>query len=66
MKGFKATCYLCRELGDNFKWILYGDDDTYFFVDAVMKNLQKLDPATPYFLTGKAGKISYELLPIGD
>ena len=30
----------------------YGDDDTFFFLDAVLDVLGGLDPAVPYFLTG--------------
>ena len=31
---------------------MYGDDDTFFFTDAVLKSLEGLDPEMPYFLTG--------------
>ena len=31
---------------------MYGDDDTFFFIDAVLKTVEKLDPEMPYFLTG--------------
>lgn len=41
-----------RELGDTFKWLFYGDDDTFFFVDAAANVLQGLDPDVPYFITG--------------
>ena len=41
-----------RALGDQFKWLLYGDDDTFFFIDAVLKTVENLDPEIPYFLTG--------------
>jgi hypothetical protein len=41
-----------RHFGDTYKWLLYGDDDTYFFLDAAMNVLQHLDPDLPYFLTG--------------
>ncbi|KAL3137758.1 hypothetical protein ABBQ38_005021 [Trebouxia sp. C0009 RCD-2024] len=36
---------------DNFKWMLYGDDDTVFFVDNVLDMLEDLDHNMPYFLT---------------
>ena len=32
--------------------MLYGDDDTFFFVDAAMNIVKGLDPDMPYFLTG--------------
>ena len=36
---------------DNFKWMLYGDDDTVFFIDNVLDMLEGLDHNMPYFLT---------------
>lgn len=36
---------------DNFRWILFGDDDTVFFVDNALKMLRHLDHKLPYFLT---------------
>ncbi|DBB16076.1 TPA: hypothetical protein ACH3X3_003441 [Trebouxia sp. C0006] len=35
----------------DYKWILYGDDDTFFFVDGVLELLQDFDPSLPYFIT---------------
>lgn len=43
---------MCRHYGETYKWLLYGDDDTFFFLDAAMNVLQHLDPDMPYFLTG--------------
>ncbi|KAK9807637.1 hypothetical protein WJX72_005062 [[Myrmecia] bisecta] len=40
-----------KHFGDTYKWLLYGDDDTIFFLDAVLKLVKGLDPNTPYFLT---------------
>ena len=40
-----------KELGDNFKWILYGDDDTVFFPDAALELASTMDPELPYFVT---------------
>lgn len=40
-----------RELGDSFKWLLYGDDDTVFFTDAVLNLASTLDPDLPYVVT---------------
>lgn len=39
----------------DFKWLLYGDDDTLFFMDAVANVVKNLDHNVPYFLTGKGG-----------
>ena len=36
---------------DNFKWMLFGDDDTVFLIDNVMHMLPHLDPEQPYFIT---------------
>lgn len=33
--------------------MLYGDDDTFFFMDAVANIVKDLDPDMPYFLTGE-------------
>ncbi|KAL3131943.1 hypothetical protein ABBQ38_007639 [Trebouxia sp. C0009 RCD-2024] len=37
--------------GDTYKWLLYGDDDTVWFMESVMKLLQDFDPDLPYFIT---------------
>ena len=36
---------------DSFKWMLYGDDDTVFFIDNALDMLEGLDHNMPYFLT---------------
>ena len=36
---------------DNYKWILFGEDDTVFFVENALKLLGHLDHELPYFLT---------------
>ena len=36
---------------DSYKWMLYGDDDTVFYVDNVMRMLEGLDDTMPYFIT---------------
>ncbi len=46
--------WVFRHFGESYKWLLYGDDDTFFFLDAAMQVLQHLDPEMPYFLTGEA------------
>lgn len=38
--------------GDSYKWLLYGDDDTVWFTESVMKLLENFDPDLPYFITG--------------
>ncbi len=43
-----------RHFGDTFKWLLYGDDDTLFFMEGIRKVAQGLDPDMPYALTGNA------------
>ena len=44
----------CRQYGNTYKWLFYGDDDTVFFLDAAVNVLQHLDPDLPFFLTGEA------------
>ena len=42
---------LLQTLGDTYKWMLYGDDDTLFFVDTVLDLLQPFDPELPYAIS---------------
>lgn len=41
--------------GGGYKWLLYGDDDTYFFLDSVRELLRDYDPDLPYVVTGAGG-----------
>lgn len=36
---------------DNFKFVLYGDDDTVFFPDNILDLVNGLDHEMPYFMT---------------
>jgi len=36
---------------NNFKWMLFGDDDTVFLIDNVLHLVPHLDPTVPYFMT---------------
>ncbi|KAG2434057.1 hypothetical protein HXX76_007785 [Chlamydomonas incerta] len=36
-----------RHYGDTFKWLLYGDDDTLFYLDALKHMLSEHDPNLP-------------------
>ena len=36
---------------DSFKWVLYGDDDTVFFIDGALDALENLDYNMPYLLS---------------
>ncbi len=40
-----------QEYGNTYKWMLYGDDDTIFFVDNVMRLLNDFNSSIPYFVT---------------
>ncbi|KAG2425675.1 hypothetical protein HXX76_013517 [Chlamydomonas incerta] len=40
-----------KALGASYKWLLYGDDDTYFFLDSVRELLRDYDPELPYVVT---------------
>ena len=46
-----ARMLIFQALGDTYKWMLYGDDDTLFFVDAVLDLLHPLDPELPYAIS---------------
>ena len=48
---FTTKVLACQELGDTYKWMLFGDDDTLFFVDAVLDLLQPFDPDLPYAIS---------------
>ncbi len=36
----------------SYEWMLYGHDDTLFFVEGILDLLQDFDPALPYIITG--------------
>ena len=36
---------------DSYNWMLYGDDDTVFYLDNVLRMLEPLDHTMPYFIT---------------
>ncbi len=40
-----------RRLGDTFKWLLYGDDDTVFFTEAALGLASTMDSELPYVIT---------------
>lgn len=42
-----------QALGESFKWLFYGDDDTVFFLDGSLRIAAELDHNMPYFITGK-------------
>ena len=35
----------------SYKWMLYGDDDTVFYLDNVLRMLETLDHTMPYYIT---------------
>lgn len=59
---FMLCCtWLLQAFKGDYKWILYGDDDTFFFVDGVLELLQDFDPSLPYFITGMGSARPYVL-----
>ena len=36
---------------NSYKWILYSDDDTFWFIDNALVYLSQLDPDMPYLLS---------------
>ena len=53
MAHFVAHQLLKRE-GVDYKWLLYGDDDTMWFMSAVVDLLRDYDADLPYFISGAA------------
>ena len=51
-------CVAGRALQGQYKWMLYGDDDTLWFVNGVLELARKLDPTMPYIITGEAPSFS--------
>ena len=43
----------------DWDWVLYGDDDTLFFVEAALEMLEDLDPNLPFYM----GPVNMEALP---
>ena len=41
-----------KVLGDSFKWLFYGDDDTLLCLDGAFLIASQLDHNMPYFITG--------------
>ena len=35
----------------NYKWLIFGDDDTVFLIDNVLKLVNEMDHKVPYFMT---------------
>jgi hypothetical protein len=50
MTPFKAHRYLQNNNID-YKWILYGDDDTVWFIPGAMEIVANIDPDQPWMLT---------------
>ncbi|EIE26267.1 hypothetical protein COCSUDRAFT_39407 [Coccomyxa subellipsoidea C-169] len=48
---FAGDSRAAMALGDTYKWLLYGDDDTVFFPEAAMQLLASFDPELPYAIT---------------
>lgn len=47
-----APFLAAKEMGlESFKWVLYGDDDTVFFIDGALDALENLDYNMPYLLS---------------
>ncbi|KAK9822059.1 hypothetical protein WJX74_004369 [Apatococcus lobatus] len=40
-----------QAFGDTYKWMLYGDDDTMFFVEGIQNLVKDIDPNMPYLIT---------------
>ncbi len=53
------VCMYCnvQAYEGQYSWLLYGDDDTLFFIDSVSELLQDFDPSLPYVITGMGQQI---------
>ena len=60
MAPFVAHQLLKRE-GVDYKWLLYGDDDTMWFLSAVVDLLKDYDADLPYFISGAYSKFNFIL-----
>eukprot|EP00198_Chlamydomonas_reinhardtii_P009698 XP_001699035.1 predicted protein [Chlamydomonas reinhardtii] len=40
-----------KHFGETYKWMLYGDDDTLFYMSGVIKLLEQFDPEQPLAIT---------------
>lgn len=53
---------LQQAFGGRFEWLLWGDDDTMWFMPALQQLVAGLDPKTPYLVSGE--HVSFITLPI--
>jgi hypothetical protein len=58
MPGFAHTLCLIQEYEGEYEWMLYGHDDTFFFVDGALDLLQDFDSSLPYIITGMVACLS--------
>ena len=51
---------MCRLLAGDYKWIVFGDDDTVFFPEGIIRALEThhLGADLPYFVSGAQFKHS--------
>ena len=47
-----APFYAYKALGDSFKWMFIGEDDTLFFREGALKAVQDADFNMPYLISG--------------
>ena len=48
--------------GVDYNWLLYGDDDTMWFMSAIVDLLRDYDPDLPYFISGQSARTCEEPL----
>ena len=56
--GCTDTLCAMQEYEGDYEWMLYGHDDTFFFVDGALDLLQDFDPSVPYIITGMVACLS--------
>ena len=47
-----APFYAYKVLGESFKWMFVGEDDTLFFKQGAWEAVQDADPDMPYLISG--------------
>lgn len=61
---FNITRVLTQAFEGEYEWILYGHDDTLFFVEGTLDLLQDFDPSLPYIITGTMPALPRQPLPV--
>ena len=53
-----------KALKGSYKWLVFGDDDTVFFTDAIRNLVQDFDHDMPYAISGKSPYVTSLTAPL--